>query len=129
MPCSTCGTEDKPERGVCRSYGGALPRSDAAILGHRTVAAVGLAALLGPTTGAVGVFRQAIGRFREAGVEVPGRPWIPVIFGPSERDTRVDADEARPIFERLRARPYLDRLEEAGVAPRMGTDSAPVTLA
>lgn len=64
-------------------------------------------------------FRDAVSRYRvlTAHFEVARAILDAIELMPDEPDVRGWADEARDIFERLRAAPYLERLE-AAVTPR-----------
>jgi class 3 adenylate cyclase/tetratricopeptide (TPR) repeat protein len=75
----------------------------------------GLAALAGRTAEAVAGYRDALARWRDRGVHflqaLSALTFVHLV-GPDNPDAQEAAEEARVIFERLRARPFLERLEE-----------------
>ncbi|HVA86920.1 MAG TPA: hypothetical protein VNF73_11475 [Candidatus Saccharimonadales bacterium] len=83
---------------------------------NRTVAWAGIAALEGRRDEALAGFRDACRRYRELGADFPFA-WIVldalILLGPEEPAIRDQADEARAIFERVRAVPYLEWLDAA----------------
>jgi hypothetical protein len=89
---------------------------DPVVVEARMWAAAILAALEGRRDDAVLGFGRAAAILRELGLEFElARMGIDMLIalGPDDREARAAADEARPILERLGARPYLDRLEAA----------------
>jgi hypothetical protein len=76
----------------------------------------GLAALEGRRTEAVAGFRDAARRLGEAGLvfEVALNGLLSVrLLGRDDPDARGFAEEARRIFGRLGARPFIEQLDEA----------------
>jgi len=83
---------------------------------NRIAARAGIAALEGRREDALAGYRDARGRYRDlrlgfklACVSLD----MVVLLGLDDPEVRSAADEARTTFERLGARPYLDRLEAA----------------
>lgn len=80
----------------------------------RSTARGGLAALEGRTSEAVAHFEDAIRRWRATGHDWAAAEtaldfaWA---VGPQVPEVRQAADEARAVFERLRANVYLERLD------------------
>jgi class 3 adenylate cyclase/predicted ATPase len=94
----------------------ALPQSDATIQAHRSWARAAVAALAGRRDDAISGFRRALTSFRELGTDFElARVALDMVhlLGPDEPDAASAAAEARAIFERLGAQPYLDRLDAA----------------
>lgn len=83
--------------------------------GNRTWARAGLDALEGRTEEAVAGFRAAIAAYRQLELHWPeARAILDAIkLLPTELEVRDWAPDARAIFERLKARPYLAMLDEA----------------
>ena len=102
------------------------PATDAAIATYRVAARAGIAALEGRVDDAIAGFRDALSRFRsdhsEYEVARISLDFV-LLVGPDHPATREAAAEARAIFERVRARPYLERLDAAMTGPGM---TAPV---
>ena len=88
----------------------------------RIAARAGLAALDGRFDEAVAGYREVLGRLRSIGADFEvARSALDFVLlvGPDHPAARGAAAEARPIFERVKARPYLERLDAAlaGGAP------------
>jgi len=82
----------------------------------RIAARAGIAALEGYREEALAGYRDARVRYRDlrlsfklASVDLD----MVILLGVDDPETRAAADEARTVFERVGARPYLDRLEAA----------------
>ncbi len=76
----------------------------------------GLAALDGRTADALGSYADAQRRFRDLGValdEALTAIEMATLLDPTLPEVRAAADAARDFLERVRARPFLDRLEAA----------------
>ena len=76
----------------------------------------GLAALDGRTADALGLYADALRRFRDLGVafdEALTATEMATLLDPTLPEVVAAADAARGILTRLRARPFLDRLEAA----------------
>jgi hypothetical protein len=83
---------------------------------QREAMEAGLAALEGRRTEAVTGFRDTSRRLKEVGMvmEVALNGLLAVnILGPDDSDARDFGEEAREIFVRLRARPFIEQLEHA----------------
>ena len=92
-----------------------LPSSPAAQAYLATIQA-GLAALEGRRDEAAAAYRDGIARIRTIGdgFEAARAALDCVLLvGPDHPVSRVLADEARPVFERLRATPYVEHLDAA----------------
>jgi hypothetical protein len=102
------------------------PSTDLAIVPYRVAARAGIAALEGRMDDAITGFREAISRFRSAGSDFEvariSLDFV-ILVGADHPAMREAAAEARAIFERVRARPYLERLDAAMAGPGM---TAPV---
>ncbi len=76
----------------------------------------GIAALEGRSDEAAAGYGEALKHYRALGLdfELAGAAldWV-LLLGPGTPEARAAADEARAIFERLGARPYLERLDAA----------------
>ena len=95
----------------------AHPDSGAAITAARIAARAGIAALEGRPDDAIAGYRDALARYRAMGQDFDLACTaldFALLVGPEEPSARAAADEARPIFERAGARPYLERLDAAG---------------
>jgi hypothetical protein len=94
----------------------AQPNSSASFTAGRTAVRAGIAALEGRRDEAIAGFRDALARLRAIGEDFElartGLDFL-LLVGPGEPAARAAADEARPIFERVGARPYLERLGAA----------------
>jgi len=79
-------------------------------------ARAGLAALEGRWAEAIAGYRDTLRRARDTGQAfeeaVLGLDFL-IAVGPDEPEARRTAEESRPTFERQRARPYLEKLDEA----------------
>ncbi len=98
----------------------AHPNSAGGIGAARLAAAAGVAALEGRRADAVTGFTEALSGYHAAGEDFAlactGLDFL-VAVGPGERAARAAADESRGIFERIGARPYLERLDAALAGP------------
>jgi hypothetical protein len=92
------------------------PISQASFTASRIAAWAGIAALEGRRDDAISGFRDALARCRSIGEDFElartGLDFV-LLVGPAEPSARAAADEARLIFERVGARPYLERLDAA----------------
>jgi hypothetical protein len=108
------GTLDRLDR--VGTHGALLDADRHAIL-------AGIAALDGRRPEAVGEYRDALRRYRELGLDfdvaMTGMDFVTLL--PDEPEARETADEARRLFERLGARPFLARLEAASSAEPSGS--------
>jgi class 3 adenylate cyclase/tetratricopeptide (TPR) repeat protein len=94
----------------------ALPYSDRFMQANRAFATAVVAALEGRPDDASASFRDALARFRamDEGFDLARTGLdMTLLLGPDHPDVPTVAAEARAIFERLGARPYLDRLDAA----------------
>ena len=92
------------------------PESGAVFEAYRTAMRAGLAALEGRIPEATRGYLEATSELRRVGLlwELARTQLDFVIaVGPGVREARDAAEEARATFERLGARPYLERLEAA----------------
>ena len=98
----------------------ALPATGLQIETARMAARAGIAALEGRIDETVAGYREAIARQRAVGADF-GTATLALdlvnLVGGGHPVTREAAAEARPIFERVKARPYLERLEAALARP------------
>ena len=100
----------------------------------RLAARAGIAAIEGRIDEAILGYREAISRSRASGadfvVATISLDFVHLV-GSDHPATRDAAAEARPIFERVRARPYLERLDAATARPvaDASTTGADVTRA
>jgi class 3 adenylate cyclase/tetratricopeptide (TPR) repeat protein len=98
----------------------AHPSSLTSITAARIAARAGIATLEGRLDEAVAGYRDALGRYRAAGEDFElacaGLDFV-LLVGGDHPSTREAATEARTIFERAGARPYLERLEAATATP------------
>jgi class 3 adenylate cyclase/tetratricopeptide (TPR) repeat protein len=113
----------------CRAVAGRLaqlPRSGSLLQAHRAWAWATVAVLEGrPDEGRMG-FREALGGLRDRGFEFElARVALDMVMllGPAEPEAEAAAEVARPIFERVRASPYLEKLD-AALAVGTGTGAA-----
>ncbi|MDR3545674.1 MAG: adenylate/guanylate cyclase domain-containing protein [Candidatus Limnocylindrales bacterium] len=97
----------------------ATPNSSASFTAGRIAVRAGIAALEGRRDDAMTGFRDALARLRAIGEDFElartGLDFL-LLVGPGEPAARAAATEARPIFERVGARPYLERLDAAAAA-------------
>jgi class 3 adenylate cyclase/tetratricopeptide (TPR) repeat protein len=97
----------------------------------RTAGRAGLAGLEERTSAAVPLYQEAIRRHHELGFEFLAAvtsldfAWA---MGPNVPEARQAAEEARPVFERVRARVYLERLD-AALAPRPSDNTVGLSTA
>jgi class 3 adenylate cyclase/tetratricopeptide (TPR) repeat protein len=98
----------------------AVPVSGPTATALRTGAWAGIAALEGRLDEAIAGHREAMTRYRSTGlvfdVARTALDFV-VLVGGDHAATREAAAEARPIFERVRARAYLERLDAALARP------------
>ena len=84
-----------------------------AVSAERVAMRAGLAALEGRTTDAHMGYREALDRWRDLGLEwdegLTGLE-MAVVLDRTEPDVAAAIGRSREIFERLRARPYMERL-------------------
>jgi class 3 adenylate cyclase len=83
---------------------------------HRASILAGLAALEGRPVDALTHYRDALRRFRDLGVplnEAFTGIEMATLLDPTEPEVGAATDTAREILTRLRAKPFLERLEEA----------------
>jgi len=92
------------------------PAAGAGIAASRIAARAGIAALDGRTNDAIVGFRDALDRHTARGAAINvarhGLDFV-LLVGPEQPAAREAAVEARAIFERVGARPYLAKLDEA----------------
>jgi tetratricopeptide (TPR) repeat protein len=99
----------------------AHPSTEVTVEGHRLTIRAGIEALEGRLDDAAATYRRALALQRER-----NGPWflalagldVVMMLGPDHPLSREAAAEARPILERLGARPYLERLDQAMSAKR-----------
>jgi len=80
----------------------------------------GLAALDGRSADAMALYRDALRGFRDLGLPVDEAFTaieMAMLLDPADPEVRAAADAARAILTRLRARPFLERLEAALARP------------
>ncbi|MFI5254997.1 MAG: AAA family ATPase [Candidatus Limnocylindrales bacterium] len=97
----------------------ALPATGVRVEVDRIAARAGIAAREGRVDEAVAGFREALARLRSFGVDFTVAATaldFVLLVGADHPATREPAAEARAIFERVKARPYLERLDAALVA-------------
>jgi hypothetical protein len=109
------------------------PRTGIIVTADRTAARAGIAALEGRTNDAVTGFRDALARYRDLAHDFDlacvSLDFV-LLVGADHPATREAAAEARAIFERVGARPYLERLDSAmaqSAAGRLPGMTAPKT--
>ena len=113
----------------------AHPSPGSNISAARIAARAGIAALEGRPDEALAGYRDALSRYRAMGLAFElacADLDLVVLMGLDQPATREPAAEARAIFERVGARPYLERLEAAvgaSTAARRATASAATPLA
>jgi hypothetical protein len=104
----------------------AHPSSSASTVASRISARAGIAALDGRHDEAIAGYRDALARFRAVNrdfdLACTALDFV-LLLGPEDPSARAAAEEARAIFERVGARPYLERLEAAMAQP-VATDRA-----
>jgi class 3 adenylate cyclase/tetratricopeptide (TPR) repeat protein len=94
----------------------AHPSSTAAMTAARIAARAGIAALEGRRDDAIAGYGDALARYRAQGQDFElGCAVLDsvLLVGTDEPSVRAAAEEARAIFERVRALPYLERLDAA----------------
>ena len=100
----------------------ALPASAPVTTNDRIAARAGIAALEGRRADALSGYRDALARYRAQGRDLDlARTSLDCVMlaRPDGPEARAAAAEARAVFDRVRARPYLELLE--AVATRGGT--------
>jgi hypothetical protein len=128
------------EAGTAAILGSDIPRARAAIAGlagtmsrgrywalNQRSLQVGLMALEGNSAEALREGRSVIAEYGRLGV-----PWRQAVFtlalvhalGPDDPELRERAGEARELFERLGAKPFLDWLDDALREPSPQPDAA-----
>jgi tetratricopeptide (TPR) repeat protein len=108
------GSEDDAR--ACAQRLDEVPRSDATTMASRSLATAAVAALGGRFDEAVPGFRRAMTSFRDLRLDFElARAGLDMVhlLGPDEPEAASAAEEARAIFERLGAQPYLERLNGA----------------
>ena len=103
-------------------------RRGAAVTADRMTLRAGLAALEGRGDDAARLYRESLRAWRELGL-----PWdealcaldMATLLDPAEPEVRAAAEAARAILTRLRAMPFLDRLDAALARSSSVTASAP----
>jgi class 3 adenylate cyclase/tetratricopeptide (TPR) repeat protein len=109
------------------------PRSGSTVTANRIAARAGIAALEGRRDEAVAGFREALTRCRDLGLDFDVARLsldFVLLVGADHPATREAAAEAHAIFERVGARPYLERLDAAmasSAAGRLPETTAPRT--
>ncbi len=103
------------------------PRTELAVTANRIAARAGIAALEGRRDEAAAGYREALARLRDLeqdfDVARVGLDFV-LLVGADHPATREPAAEARTIFERVGARPYLERLDAALAGRPPGAESA-----
>lgn len=92
------------------------PTTGASTAAERVAARAGIAALEGRVDDAVAGYRDAVARSRSIGAEFEVARYsldFVLLVGADHPATRTAAEEARVIFERIGARPYLTQLGAA----------------
>ena len=111
------------------------PRTGIAVTANRMAARAGIAALEGRREEAVAGYRAALASYRDLEQDFDvarlGLDFV-LLVGADHPATREAAAEARAIFERVGARPYLERLDtattgRARVAPAAPAVTSPST--
>jgi predicted ATPase len=94
----------------------AYPSSAPTTMAARIAARAGIAALEGRRSDAIAGFEDGVARYRALGqafdLACASLDYL-LLIGPQEPAVRAAAEEARAIFERISARPYLERLDAA----------------
>jgi class 3 adenylate cyclase/tetratricopeptide (TPR) repeat protein len=92
------------------------PSTETGIAAYRVAARAGIAALEGREDDAITGYREALTRLRSEGSDFEvariSLDFV-ILVGSGHPATREAAAEARAIFERVKARPYLERLDAA----------------
>src|SRR4029077_936354 len=113
---------------ACADRLDAHPESSALIMASRIAARGGIAALEGRLDDAVAAYRDALAQYRAIGhnfdLACAGLDCL-LLVGPDEPLPREAAAEARAIFARVGARPYMERLD-AGITERADRGSRAV---
>ncbi len=98
----------------------AHPGSVRSTVAARSALRAGIAALEGRRDEAIAAYRDAVGRYRAAGEDLElacvGLDFVALV-GPDEPTAYAAAIDSRAIFERVGARPYLERLDAALARP------------
>jgi class 3 adenylate cyclase/tetratricopeptide (TPR) repeat protein len=93
-----------------------FPGSGSTVQVDRAAAAAGIAALEGRSSDAVAGYLDVLAQWEALGLHFDSARAaldFVLLVGPEIPEARTAAAEARPIFERLGARPYLERLDAA----------------
>jgi class 3 adenylate cyclase/tetratricopeptide (TPR) repeat protein len=111
-----------------------MPQIGTDVAATRVAGQAGIAALEGRADDAVRGFQEAISLMRSLGADLNvARLSLDLIrlVGPDRPATREAAVEARAIFERVKARPYLERLDAdlAGAANEPASAASPLSAA
>jgi class 3 adenylate cyclase/tetratricopeptide (TPR) repeat protein len=107
----------------------AIPRRGRAIDAERTTLRAGLAALEGKPHEALALYRTAMNSWRDLGLvwdEALCAIDMVLLLGPGEPEVRAAAERARETLIRLRAKPFLERLDAAMAAGSPRPDATPV---
>lgn len=99
---------------------------------NRAAAWAGIAALEGRRDKAIAGYRDALKRYREIGYDFEvARVELDMLMllGPDLPEARAVAEEARAVFERVGARPYLERLDATIGDVRTAGSAAPTVPA
>src|SRR4029077_7849978 len=94
----------------------ASPRRGRAVDNDRATIHAGIAALEGRTAEAMAGYRQALGVWRDLGLvwdEALCAIDMATVLDPSEPEVRAAGEAAREILVRLRAVPFIERLDAA----------------
>ena len=97
------------------------PRRGRAIDGERATIRAGIAALEGRTSDAMSGYREALGVWRDLGLvwdEALCAIDMATLLDPSEPEVAAAAEVGRRTLVRLRAQPFLDRLDVAATRAR-----------
>jgi class 3 adenylate cyclase/tetratricopeptide (TPR) repeat protein len=109
-------SEDAPKVRELADRLDANPGSGGSTVAARTSARAGIAALDGRADEAVAAYRDALARFRAVNhdfdLACTALDFV-LLVGPENSFALAAAEEARAIFERVGARPYLEHLEAA----------------
>jgi class 3 adenylate cyclase/predicted ATPase len=106
---------------------GSDPATGLSITASRIAARAGIAALENRVDEAVAGYRDALSRLRDLGEDINVARYaldFVTLVGADHPATREPAAEARKIFERVGARPYLERLDAALAAPSGATPTS-----
>jgi tetratricopeptide (TPR) repeat protein len=99
---------------------------------NRAAAWAGIAALEGRRDEAIAGYRDALKRYREIGFDFEvarGELDMLMLLGPDLPEARAAAEEARAVFERVGARPYLERLDATIGDARTAVSATPTVPA